>query len=70
MHKNELQKDMKVKTTWKGKKYIGCIIGIPKEESQKSAKITHGRFISIPIIADDGRILQMPYTNKALYERI
>ena len=70
MTKHDLFQGLKVKTIWKGKIFIGCIVGIPKMEAEKSAKITHGRFISIPILTDLGKILQMPYTSKASYEKV
>ncbi len=70
MKKTELQDGMKVKASWKGKLFIGRIIGNPLIESKKSAQITSGRFISIPILSDTGKILQLPFTSRIDYERI
>jgi hypothetical protein len=66
--KYELKGGQKVKMEWKGKIYQGIIKGNPKEESKKSATLTRGMFISIPIITETGSIKQMPYTSKASYE--
>ncbi len=70
MRKIDLYSGLKVRTCWKKKIYCGCIIGIPKIEAEKSAKLTGGRFISIPILTDAGKILQMPYTSRAEYEKL
>jgi hypothetical protein len=53
---------------WKGKIFSGIIRGNPQEESKKSAQITRGMFISIPIVSDIGRIINMPFTSRAKYE--
>ena len=68
--KHELKEGLTVKTTWKNKIYEGEIIGDPKKEAKKSARLTSGRFISIPIITKWGRIIQMPYTSRTNYEII
>jgi len=65
--KNELKKGMKVKMEWKGKIYEGIIINEPKDDAKESARLTRGRFISIKIQTDTGKILNMPYTNRAKY---
>lgn len=70
LRKIDLYSGLKVRTEWKKKIYCGCIIGSPKVESEKSAKLTGGRFISIPILTDTGKVLQMPYTSRAEYEKV
>ena len=70
MTKYDLFQGLRVKTMWKGKTFIGVIMGIPKIEAEKSAKITHGRFISIPILNDLGKVLQMPFTSRVNYEKL
>ena len=68
--KYELQEGQKIRLQWKNKIFEGVIKGNPKEEAKKSAQLTRGMFISIPIITDLGTIKQMPYTNRGIYELI
>jgi len=68
--KHQLKEGQKIKMIWRGKLYAGEIIGNPEKESKLSAKITRGRFISIPILTEQGYTRQMPYTSRARYEAI
>ncbi len=68
--KYQLKEGQKIKMEWKGKVYQGIVKGNPIQESKKSAQLTRGRFISIPIITETGTIKQMPYTSRANYEII
>lgn len=65
--KYQLQKGQKVRTTWKGKEYVGVIIEDPRKAAQESARITRGRFIYVPILTEGGRIERMPYTSRTTY---
>ena len=66
--KSELEEGDYVKTKWKGKEFEGVILGDVKEEADKSAQLTSGKFVGVPIETKKGKEKQMPYTTRANYQ--
>lgn len=64
LRKPDLQPGQRVTTIWKGKRYTGTIQAL---DSKAWARRTRGRFVAITIQTDTGKLIGMPYTDKATY---